>query len=44
MGLIRMEFKRAYERIEEALSSGEFDGDERIFVGMVTDSLLRGSH
>ena len=43
MGLIRMEFKKAYERIEEALSSDEFDGNDRIFVGMVTDSLLIGS-
>ena len=40
IGLVRSSLKRAYEEIEEIIRSDEFRGDDKIFVGMVTDSLL----
>ena len=39
MKLIREKFKKTYGEIDEVLRSKEFGGEDKIFVGMVTDLL-----
>ena len=39
MKLIRSELKKAYINIDKIIRSNEFRGDDKIFIGLVTDSL-----